>query len=214
MSDLVQVTVQLGAKELDNAYMRQLRKMVDSQHVSSSEWSNWHMPWLNWNQFLTKNEKKKHKKTSDGANTLVSSQKVVSRCVRNAKLLERRLQVAIGCGVVDGPQGVHIVELIPGATSDRAGLKKWDVIEALNRDGVRTKLDFKHRLSQFSAGDICKVTIRRPIEGSGQGESRDTLMEMDLTIGVMGVSDQHVMSIRRVMRGVVYESDLSTFTKI
>lgn len=65
-------------------------------------------------------------------------------------------------------EGVYIVEVNDGSAADEAGLKKGDIITAINDAAVHTVAQLQEQMARFRPGDKVKVTVLR-------GEARKTV---------------------------------------
>ena len=59
------------------------------------------------------------------------------------------------------PQGVYVARVISGTGAEKAGLKKKDVITALNGEKVSSMEELQKMLSNYSAGDTVELTVAR-----------------------------------------------------
>jgi serine protease Do len=59
------------------------------------------------------------------------------------------------------PQGVYVARVISGTGAEKAGLKKRDVITALNGEKVSSMEELQKMLSNYSAGDTVDLTVAR-----------------------------------------------------
>ncbi len=59
------------------------------------------------------------------------------------------------------PQGVYVARVISGTGAEKAGLKKKDVITALNGEKVSSMEELQKMLSDYSAGDTVELTVAR-----------------------------------------------------
>ena len=59
------------------------------------------------------------------------------------------------------PMGVYIAEVTEGGAGDMAGLKKGDVIIAINGTTVQTANELNHIKDQFNVGDTVTLTVTR-----------------------------------------------------
>ena len=56
---------------------------------------------------------------------------------------------------------ITVVRVVPGGPANRAGLKKGDVIVALNGQPVQDDVQFTRELSRFQVGETVTLTVRR-----------------------------------------------------
>jgi membrane-associated protease RseP (regulator of RpoE activity) len=61
----------------------------------------------------------------------------------------------------DGQQGIVVLTTRPGSPAEAAGVKKDDVVTAINGQAVRNLNDFQHVMDQIAAGQKAQLTVRR-----------------------------------------------------
>ena len=72
------------------------------------------------------------------------------------------------------PMGAYVMEVVPGASADRAGIQPKDIIIALGEYEVESITDLTRNLRNFRAGDTTTVTI---VRGGAQMELTITFDE-------------------------------------
>jgi serine protease Do len=65
-----------------------------------------------------------------------------------------------------GIDGVIVSQVAPASKAAAAGLRRGDLVVAIDREPVRTPADFE-RLMQASEGDAIFVQVKRPVQGRG-----------------------------------------------
>lgn len=89
---------------------------------------------------------------------------MISRvCVENIIRVMKTLQLSLGCGLVDGPDGgVHIVAIREDSCLELAGLQLWDVIVQVDRHHTPDLECFKSVIGRhFHPSDRVVFNVRR-----------------------------------------------------
>jgi len=76
-------------------------------------------------------------------------------------------------GVTQGP-GVLVYQVQPGSAADRAGLRRGDIITALNGEAVTDSNTFRNKIASTPPGSDVTLTIKR---GGSEQQVRATLGE-------------------------------------
>ena len=72
-------------------------------------------------------------------------------------------------------KGVYIFQVVPGGPADQAGLRKGDVITAIDGDDIKGVSDLRAKIAEHSVGDKVELTIQR---GGQERKASLTLEEM------------------------------------
>lgn len=72
-------------------------------------------------------------------------------------------------------KGVYIFQVVPGGPADQAGLRKGDVITAIDGAEVNSVSDLRAKIAEHSVGDKVELTIQR---GGQERKASLTLEEM------------------------------------
>ncbi|MBQ9140156.1 MAG: PDZ domain-containing protein, partial [Ruminococcus sp.] len=75
----------------------------------------------------------------------------------------------------DMPLGVYVVEVTEGSAAEKAGLKKSDIITAVDGENVKTATELTAQKNLHSAGDEIELTFMR------NGEEMTTTLTLDET---------------------------------
>ena len=73
----------------------------------------------------------------------------------------RRGQLGLAMSDVTGGEGAAIAEVQPGSPAAAAGLRKGDVVDALNGRPVRSAAELRARLGVMPAGETVELRVRR-----------------------------------------------------
>ena len=80
------------------------------------------------------------------------------------------------------PVGVYVARTLEGGAAEQAGIKKGDIIVALNGSTIETMDDLKTQLSYYRAGEEVTVTIERPENGGEYEEAEVDLVLSDRSV--------------------------------
>lgn len=72
-------------------------------------------------------------------------------------------------------KGVYIFQVVPGGPADQAGLRKGDVIAAIDGDEVKGVSELRAKIAEHSVGDKIELTVQR---GNQERKASLTLEEM------------------------------------
>ena len=72
-------------------------------------------------------------------------------------------------------KGVYIFQVVPGGPADQAGLRKGDVITAIDGDEIKGVSDLRAKIAEHSVGDKIELTVQR---GNQERKASLTLEEM------------------------------------
>lgn len=90
---------------------------------------------------------------------------VAKQLIENGKVINRAtLGVALQEVNIDTPyykQGLYIVEVDPSSGAGKAGIKKYDRIDAINGHKISNYLDLSKELRKYKVGDQVKLKITR-----------------------------------------------------
>lgn len=75
------------------------------------------------------------------------------------------------------PKGVMIQDTIPNSPAQKSGLKKYDLITAINGETIETMSDLNRVIRQYGIGDTINITIQR------ETNKKFNPINVDLTIG-------------------------------
>jgi Do/DeqQ family serine protease len=90
------------------------------------------------------------------------AQAVMSQLIRFGEV--RRGQLGLAMTDVVGAEGAAIAEVQPGSPAAQAGLRKGDVVNALNGRPVRSAAELRARLGVMPAGETVELRVRRARE--------------------------------------------------
>ncbi len=87
------------------------------------------------------------------------AQAVMGQLIRFGEV--RRGQLGVGMTDVVGAEGATIAEVQPGSPAAQAGLRKGDVVSALNGRPVRSAAELRARLGVMPAGETVELRVQR-----------------------------------------------------
>jgi len=87
------------------------------------------------------------------------AQAVMSQLIRFGEV--RRGQLGLSMTDVVGAEGATIAEVQPGSAAAQAGLRKGDVVNALNGRPVRSAAELRARLGVMPAGETVELRVQR-----------------------------------------------------
>jgi serine protease Do/serine protease DegQ len=73
----------------------------------------------------------------------------------------RRGQLGLSMTDVSGGEGAVIAEVLPGSPAAQAGLRKGDVVSALNARPVRSAAELRARLGVLPVGETVELRVQR-----------------------------------------------------
>ncbi len=74
---------------------------------------------------------------------------------------QKENDVLLGVYPDSGDEGVHIDGIVVGSGADKAGLKKNDIMTAINGITIRSTDDLHNELGQYKAGDVVVIDVQR-----------------------------------------------------
>lgn len=85
----------------------------------------------------------------------------------------------------DTPEGVRIVQVVPGGASDQAGIRVGDILTAINDQPFANAREANRILKQTKPGDVINYTIRR----------ENTVLSLKVTIARVGIDWAILLSL-------------------
>ena len=174
------VPLTLGVRGFDRGLIADAKRVARAE-VKEGDWPGWGAP------------------LSRGRASMCDAQPVARRVAKDYSEVEP----VLGFGLVDGPEGVHVVHVRPGSPADEAGVFPYDVLESVNGVAVGSLQELKLLFSCVRPGDVLDLMIHRgPPGGVTRGEM------LPLTVGAANASMAWVGRAHRVASGVVLKDDL------
>lgn len=88
--------------------------------------------------------------------------------------------------------GIYVGEVINGGAAQKAGMKKGDVIQAINGQEIKTTPEFYEQLGKYHPGSLIQMKVKRDgeekvLDVTLQNSYGDTSLEQEKESGVLGV---------------------------
>ena len=90
---------------------------------------------------------------------------------------------------IEETSGIYVFEAIPDGAAAKAGMKKGDVIKAINGIEVKTRPEFQGQLAKYHPGATVKVTVSRG------GKLKDLDVVLQNTYGDVSLVDKNYTGI-------------------
>jgi len=171
----------LGARDTDAAALAEIVDIMNGK-VSQADYSSWFTP---------------------DQPKLQVPPAVAGRMQRRAANIVANLPVSLGCSVVDGPEGVHVVAVASNSAAAVASMRIHEVIDYVDGVRVTTADEFRAIALSFRAGDEVKLDTHRS-EGGGVVTAQRTIALYN-----DNANDSDVLEAYRVMMGVLYPADVA-----
>lgn len=115
----------------------------------------------------------------------------VQRGVLGIRMGELTPALAEELGVKE-TSGIYVGEVVAGGAAEKAGLKKGDVIQAVNGMEVKTSAEFYEQLGKFHPGSKIQLATKRDgkertVDVTLQNSYGDTALDKDDETGILGV---------------------------
>lgn len=90
---------------------------------------------------------------------------------------------------IEETSGIYVFETIPNGAADKAGMKKGDVIKAINGIEVKNRPEFQGQLAKYHPGATVKVTVSRG------GKLKELEVVLQNTYGDVSLVDKNYTGI-------------------